>query len=197
MILLSPEHVCEILWGVLHQGTSLQATTGWTRQAKELAWKVPADEAAEWASKWLEIVSAAKNKQEKHTGTRNIAKPGFVLAACWIGAGSDSWRREPPSVVPGTEPSFVFKQIGSHAVNIWLLLAKLSHKTLNTDCLSGQKEQDLFIYLLLVYLVLVTRNIGSRSHVARQYSCLLFSSRLISLTQLHTKSYLWCTILLT
>lgn len=106
---------------------------------------MPADAAAEWASKWLRNSKlAAKSKHKKHTGTTNIAKPEFVLAVWWLGAGSDSWRRELPPVVPGTEPLFVFKPFGWHTVNSWLLLAKLSHKI----CLLGQEEHDLFIYYL-------------------------------------------------
>lgn len=155
MFLVSPKHVCKIPWGILveEHPSRLQQAISWTRWAKELAWEMLADAAAEWTSKWLRSnKAAAKNNQKKHTGTSNVAKPGFVLAGCWQAAGSDFWRRELPPVVSGTVPSFVFKQIGWHAVNIWLLLAKLSHKTLNTNYLLSQKEHDLFIYYLFTLL---------------------------------------------
>lgn len=89
----------------------------------------------------------------QRTSRRNTQAPqtqpslGLVWELAGSGADPDSWRRELPPVVPGIEPLLVFKRIGWPAVSIWFLLAKLSHKSLNTDCLLGQ-EHDLFIYYL-------------------------------------------------
>ena len=160
---------------------------------------MPADVAAEWTSKWLRSSKpAAKTKQKKHTGTSSVAKTGFVLAGCWLAAGSDFWRRELPPVVPGIVPSFVFKQTGWHAVNIWLLLAKLSHKTLNTNYQLGQKEYDLFIYYLftlLWYLETLGQDLIVPDSIQMQNATWFSLCGLISPTKLHGKSYLWCTTL--
>lgn len=168
MFLVSLEHVCEIPWGTLVEHP-LQAPAGHKLNKMSQgacrgdAW----DAAAEWTSQWLRSSKlTAKYEQKKHTGTSNVAKPGFVLAGCWLSCRLRFLKKGTASCCPWDRALLCF------SIN-WMACSKYltpASKIISQDTkyqLSLGPKRTRFVYLLLVYLAVVTRNTGSRSHHAR------------------------------